>query len=136
MLKQKIIQLRPFGWENHPEEERYKISTLDYLSAQTYNNYALFFRLDYATKPKAVDLLGRGLEGTLSQARHLCSTIEKDEGGGHSCVKKKRSPRSSSTSNGSMRPMTRTNTHPLRTLPTPTSAPCRWVTSSSGACIQ
>lgn len=49
----------------------------------------MFFRLDDAAKPKAVDLLKQGLARTLSQARHLCSTIEKDEGGGHSYVRKK-----------------------------------------------
>lgn len=43
-------QLRPWGWEDAPEEERFKLSTLDYLSAMTWNNYALFFRLDDAEK--------------------------------------------------------------------------------------
>lgn len=44
------FQLHPLGWENDPEEERFKISTLDYLSAMTYNNYTLFFKLDDAEK--------------------------------------------------------------------------------------
>ena len=38
-------QLQPLGWENDPEEERFKLSTLDYLTPMTYNNYALFFKL-------------------------------------------------------------------------------------------
>lgn len=44
------LQLRPLGWETDPEEERFKLSTLDYLSARTYNNYALFFKLEDAAK--------------------------------------------------------------------------------------
>lgn len=44
------FQLHPLGWGNDPEEERFKISTLDYLSAMTYNNYTLFFKLDDAEK--------------------------------------------------------------------------------------
>lgn len=46
MPKVQELQLHPLGWENDPEEERFKLSTLDYLSAMTYNNYALFFKLD------------------------------------------------------------------------------------------
>ena len=50
MHKVEEFQLHPLGWENGPEEERFKISTLDYLAAMTYNNYALFFKLDDAEK--------------------------------------------------------------------------------------
>lgn len=45
------FQLHPFGWENDPEEERFKLSTLDYLSTTTYTNMAVFFKLDDAEKP-------------------------------------------------------------------------------------
>ena len=89
MAHQEVFQVQPFGWENDPEEERFKVSTLDYLTACTYNNYALFFRLDDADKNRAVDVLKAGLERTLSQVRHLCGIIEKDPTGGHSFVKKK-----------------------------------------------
>jgi hypothetical protein len=89
MPRQEVHQLRPFGWENDPEEERFKVTTLDYLTACTYNNYALFFRLDNADKEKAAATLKEGLERTLSQARHYVGTIEKDAEGGHSFVKKK-----------------------------------------------
>lgn len=89
MPRQQVYYLHPFGWENDPDEERFPVSTLDYLTACTYNNYALFFRLDDADKPRAVEVLKAGLEHTLSQARHYCGTIEKDPGGGHSFVKKK-----------------------------------------------
>ncbi|KAB5566313.1 transferase [Coniochaeta sp. 2T2.1] len=82
-------QLRPLGWENDPEEERFKLSTLDYLTALTYNSYALFFKLDAADKGKVVDVLKRGLERTLSQVRHLAGTIERDPDGHHSFVKRK-----------------------------------------------
>ena len=46
MPKVQELQLHSLGWENDWEEERFKLSTLDYLSAMTYNNYALFFKLD------------------------------------------------------------------------------------------
>jgi hypothetical protein len=89
MPRQDLYQLRPFDWENDPEEERFKVTTLDYLTACTYNNYALFFRLDDKDKEKAVVTLKEGLERTLSQARHYVGTIEKDPEGGHSFVKRK-----------------------------------------------
>ncbi|TDZ74628.1 Trichothecene 3-O-acetyltransferase TRI101 [Colletotrichum trifolii] len=89
MPKQQVYQLRPHGYENDPEVERYKVSTLDYLTAQTYNNYAIFFRLDDKDKPLVVDTLKGGLERTLAQARHLNGRIEKDAGGGHSFTKRK-----------------------------------------------
>ncbi|KAL5043615.1 hypothetical protein BDW71DRAFT_187748 [Aspergillus fruticulosus] len=81
--------LHPLGWESDPEEERYKISTLDYLSVCSYNNYALFCRLDDAAGTFVVDILKAGLERTPSQARHLCGTIEKDRNGGHSFTKRR-----------------------------------------------
>ncbi|GES59496.1 related to Tri201-trichothecene 3-O-acetyltransferase [Aspergillus terreus] len=89
MPKEEVFHLHPYGWETDPEEERYKVSTLDYLTPCTYNNYALFFRLDDAEKRKAATVLKAGLERTLSQTRHLCGTIEKDPEGGHSFVKRK-----------------------------------------------
>ncbi|KAJ5815537.1 Transferase [Penicillium riverlandense] len=89
MPKQEVYHLHPSGWENDPEEERFKVSTLDYLSVITYNNYGLYFRLDDADKPRVAEILKAGLERTLSQVRHLCGTIEKDAEGGHSFVKKK-----------------------------------------------
>jgi hypothetical protein len=89
MPKQEVFYLHPLGWENDPEEERSKVSTLDYLTVCTYNNYALFFRLDDADRSKAAAVLKAGLERTLSQARHLCGKIEKNAAGGHSFVKKK-----------------------------------------------
>ncbi|RYP69111.1 hypothetical protein DL771_006265 [Monosporascus sp. 5C6A] len=89
MPKQEIFNLHPFGWENDPETERFKLSTLDYLTVCTYNNYAIFFKLGDADKPKAAAILKEGLERTLSQIRHLCGTIEKDPEGGYAFTKKK-----------------------------------------------
>lgn len=88
MPDQQTFHLHPFGWEEDPEEERFKVSSLDYLTACTYNNYALFFRMEDGTKSRAIEVLKSGLERTLSQTRHLCGTIEKDAEGGHSFVKK------------------------------------------------
>ncbi|RFU81567.1 trichothecene 3-o-acetyltransferase [Trichoderma arundinaceum] len=89
MPKQEVFHLYPLGWENDPEEEKFKFSTLDYLTACTYNNYVLFFKLDDMNKPRMVTLLKEGLSRTLSQARQLCGTIEKDSEGYHSFVKRK-----------------------------------------------
>ncbi len=57
MPKQEVFHLFPSGWENDPQEERFKLSTLDYLTACTYNNFVLFFRLEDADKPRMVVLL-------------------------------------------------------------------------------
>lgn len=89
MPKLDVYHLHPFGWENDPEEERHKLSTLDFLAPCSYNNYALFFKLDDAAKPRAAEALKAGLERTLSQARHLVGRMEKDPEGGHSWVRKK-----------------------------------------------
>lgn len=45
------FHLHPTGWEKDPEEERFKLSTLDYLSTTTYVNFAFFFELEDAEKP-------------------------------------------------------------------------------------
>jgi hypothetical protein len=89
MPDQQVYHLHPLGWENDPEEERFPMSTLDYLSAQTYNNYALFFRLADEDKSNAAEVLKAGLERTLSQVRRICGTIEQDPAGGYSFHKKK-----------------------------------------------
>lgn len=89
MPKEETFHLHPLGWENDPEEERFKVSTLDYLISLTYCNFAIFFRLADEDKPRVVDILKAGLSRTLSQVRNLCGTIEKDPGGGHSFVKKR-----------------------------------------------
>ncbi|KAI1459904.1 acyltransferase [Annulohypoxylon moriforme] len=84
------FQLHPWGWENDPEEERIRLSALDYLAACVYNNYALFFKLDEkADKARIAEVIKEGLERTLAQVRHLVGTIEKNEQGDHSFVKKK-----------------------------------------------
>lgn len=46
----KEFHLHPLGWENDPEEERFKLSTLDYLSTMTYTNSVLFFKLQDADR--------------------------------------------------------------------------------------
>ncbi|KAI1372418.1 acyltransferase [Hypoxylon crocopeplum] len=90
MPKTEDYRLYPLGWENDPEQESFRLSTLDYLAACTYNNYALFFKLDDgADKSKIAAVLKGALERTLAQARHLVGTIEKNEHGDHSFVKKK-----------------------------------------------
>lgn len=83
--------LRPTGWASDPAEERFKLSVIDCVPTCTYNHYVLFWRLADDAKAAAVDVLRRGLARTLSQARHLCGTIEPDPAGGHSFVKRRES---------------------------------------------
>ncbi|KAF7128412.1 hypothetical protein CNMCM5793_003142 [Aspergillus hiratsukae] len=89
MVRKEVYQLRPYGWQTGPEEERFKVSTLDYLSASCFTHFAIFFRPEDADKPRAGAVLKEGLERTLAQIGHLCGTIEKDPEGGHSFVKKR-----------------------------------------------
>ncbi|OBR06059.1 Acyl transferase [Colletotrichum higginsianum IMI 349063] len=89
MPREEVYDLRPYGWENDPEVERFRLSTLDYLTVLSYNHYAIFFRLDDSAKPRAVEVLKTGLERTLAQTRHLNGRIEKDPWGGYSFTKKK-----------------------------------------------
>ncbi|KAK1998374.1 acyltransferase [Colletotrichum falcatum] len=89
MPKEEFYDLHPFGWESDPEVERSKLSALDYTAVMSYNHFALFFRLDDAAKPGAVETLKAGLERTLAQVRHLNGRIEKDPRGGHSFTKRK-----------------------------------------------
>jgi len=89
MPKKVEYRLHPLGYEDDPEEERLRLSTLDYLSACAWNNYALFFKLNEEDKSTTAAVLKEGLERTLSQCRHLVGTIEKNEDGDHSFVKKR-----------------------------------------------
>lgn len=92
MPRQVKYELRSFGWENDPEQEIYKFSTLDYLVACVYVSYATFFRIDKdADKAKVARVLKQGLERTLSQVRHFCGVIKEEPGdaSGYAFVKKR-----------------------------------------------
>lgn len=65
MPPNETFQLRPFGWETDPAEERFKLSTIDPTPNCAYNHYVLFFRLDDDDRAKAADFLKAGLERTL-----------------------------------------------------------------------
>lgn len=82
MSKQEVFELHPTGWEADAPHEYFKLSSLDYCVAQVYANYALFFRLSDAEKPKIVTVLKGGLEVTLSQCRQLCGVLEEHPDGG------------------------------------------------------
>ena len=91
MVKQEVFQLHPTGWESDPADEYFKLSTLDYCVGQVFTNWALFFKLPDADKPKTIPVLKRGLEITLSQSRHLCGVIEPHpDGSGGLCFHKKK----------------------------------------------
>lgn len=89
MAQPETIELRPTGWETDPDEERYKVSTIDLTPLEMYNHYVIFWRLEQDTIEDAIAVLRAGLEKTLSQARHLVSTMEQDPDGGYSFVKRK-----------------------------------------------
>ncbi|KAK3682981.1 transferase [Podospora appendiculata] len=92
MATRQELRLHPWGYENDPEEERFPLSTLDYLSVCAYDNMALFFPLSEAAKPRVAAVLKEGLERTLSQCRHLVGTIEKNpDNTSHSFVKHRNS---------------------------------------------
>lgn len=44
------FNLHPFGWEDGPDEERFKLCALDYLSTITYTNSVIFFKLSDTEK--------------------------------------------------------------------------------------
>ncbi|KAL1841187.1 hypothetical protein VTJ49DRAFT_7356 [Mycothermus thermophilus] len=74
-----VYELHPLGWENDPEEEKLKLSMLDYFSAQLYDAYALFFKLPDGEQSHTLAILKEGLERTLAQCRHMMGTIEQDD---------------------------------------------------------
>lgn len=50
MARAEEFNLHPFGWEDGPDEERFKLCALDYLSTITYTNSVIFFKLSDAEK--------------------------------------------------------------------------------------
>jgi hypothetical protein len=82
MPRKEILELHPTGWQSDPENEFFKLSTLDYCVGQVYTNFALFFKLSDTDKPNAIEVLKRGLELTLSQCRQLCGVLEEHADGG------------------------------------------------------
>ncbi|KAK3297700.1 uncharacterized protein B0H64DRAFT_357742 [Chaetomium fimeti] len=86
---QQVYHIHPLGWENDPDEERYRLSPLDYVGTCVFNNYALYFKLDDGDKANALEVLRSGLERTLCQTRHLSSTIEEGPDGDHWFVRRK-----------------------------------------------
>ena len=66
-----------------------RLSPLDLVITQQYNNYALIFRMENdSDQPSIADTVRQALETTLSQCRHVAGTIEKNEYGDFSIVTK------------------------------------------------
>jgi hypothetical protein len=60
MPRAEEFNLHPLGWEDGPDEERFKLCALDYLSTITYTNSVIFFKLhdtDKRLDPVQVPLL-------------------------------------------------------------------------------
>lgn len=89
MSTENIFHLRPTGWENDPQEERFELSGLDYCVTCSWLPLALFFKLEDIDKPPVLETLKHGLERTLSQTRQLCGRLEQDPNGGFSFVKRR-----------------------------------------------
>ena len=85
--KQEVFDLRPS--DTGPSVERFKLSLFDPIILVVYCHFALYFKLDNngEAKQTTASVLKEGLEKTLGQARHLCSTLEQDVEGGFSFVK-------------------------------------------------
>ncbi|KAG9256670.1 uncharacterized protein F5Z01DRAFT_481830 [Emericellopsis atlantica] len=83
------IDLHPWGWETDPEEERFRLSTLDYLTTKTFTNMAVMFKVEASQKDMVTELFKESIARTLSQIRHMIGTIEKDPDGQHSIVRKR-----------------------------------------------
>ena len=80
--------VRPAGWDK-PQEEWKRLSSLDLVITQHYNNYALIFEVEKDSgKLAIVGTVRRALEATLGQCRHVAGTIEKNEHGDFSIVTK------------------------------------------------
>jgi hypothetical protein len=50
MPRAEEFNLHPLGWEVGPDEERFKLCALDYLSTITYTNSVIFFQLHDTNK--------------------------------------------------------------------------------------
>ncbi|KXX76485.1 Trichothecene 3-O-acetyltransferase [Madurella mycetomatis] len=80
MHRKETFLIQPSGRCQHQEQTR--LSPLDFVITQHYNNYALIFELDKHTDTSAiVETFRSALEATLSQCRHVAGTIEKNRYG-------------------------------------------------------
>ncbi|KAI1178014.1 transferase family-domain-containing protein [Nemania sp. FL0916] len=80
-------QIRPNG-PLASSAESWRLSTIDHIVTQHYSNWAVIFKLADEQKPAILDVIKRGLEATLGQARHLAGKIEINEHGDFSIVKR------------------------------------------------
>jgi hypothetical protein len=83
----RIFHLRPSG-DKALEEESFQLSNLDLFNTQNYSVHALFFKTEDSEKPAIIDTLTRGIQAALSQCRHMFGTVEPNDEGGFSIVKK------------------------------------------------
>lgn len=88
MPRKEVFEIRPAGWHNS-EDEWFRLSLLDLIITQHYNNYALIFKLKQDSDKTAIpDTFRHALESTLGQCRHAVGTIESNEHGDFSIVKR------------------------------------------------
>jgi hypothetical protein len=87
MRRKETFRLCPPGFGIH-KEEWFRLSILDMTVPPNYNTYAIIFSGDHTDKTIVIDTFRRGILSTLGQCRHLVGTIEKNEKGDYSIVKK------------------------------------------------
>lgn len=88
MPRRKVLYIRPAGWET-AQHEYFRLSPLDLVVTQHYNNYALIFeKIAQSDYEIIVDTVYRALQATLGQCRHIVGTIERDSQGDFTIVKK------------------------------------------------
>lgn len=88
MPRTATFSVQPIG-RHDSQEERLRLSPLDLVITQQYNNYALIFEVAKdSDKPAITETVRRALEATLGQCHHVAGTIEKNEYGDFSIVTK------------------------------------------------
>ncbi|KAE9364957.1 hypothetical protein N431DRAFT_352846 [Stipitochalara longipes BDJ] len=88
MGRKETFSLQPLGLENFAEEW-FRLSALDIVIPPNYNTYAIIFKLDRTEEAVIVETFKRGIEATLAQCRHMVGTVERNEYGDYSIVKKR-----------------------------------------------
>ncbi|CAO2648460.1 Nn.00g077270.m01.CDS01 [Neocucurbitaria sp. VM-36] len=86
-MRKETFHLHPLDFETSAEEW-FRLSILDVVVPPNYNTYAIVFKQDSSDETTVVETFKRGIEATLQQCRHLNGTIQKNQNGDYSIVKK------------------------------------------------
>lgn len=85
------IRIKPLGWQDAPDSERFELSDMDHTMPKIYCQIAEIFELPQGSdKQIIVDSVSKGLEFALSQFPALAGTIHMDDQNGRMWVTKKK----------------------------------------------